>query len=277
MLLSLLPLVSAVSALSITQNTPPQHIVAKPPVEDVAYDIPTIHESAVMARRILKLTTIGNLVSTFPTLSNTADDDLSASENRPAEVQGSPISLMEYIADCEDTGNPTVLAINIATPFRNYHAGSNVSLSVRWWPNRSNFYTFDAAAANTPDIPTPHTPAALPRFSLHGYLERIAPADLFRHYVPACFLKEHPDSMLWQPGNDISHESEYMRFVVEQVYWFGGFGDRARIGWLPIEEWRGVTTKEIEECRLPGEKKREEMDAGGSEDGAKVSWWREWL
>lgn len=260
MLFSILPLLSAASALSVAQQ--PQHIVANPPVEDATYEIPSVHESTVMARRILHLTTIGNLVSTFPTLSST--DDLSTEENRPAEVQGSPIGLMEYFADCEGTGNPTILAINIATPFKNYHAGSNVSLSVRWWPNRSNFYTSSYA----PDIPTPHTPAALPRFSLHGYLERISPQDLFRNYVPACFLKEHPDSMLWQPGNDISHESEYMRFVVEQVYWFGGFGDRARIGWLPIEEWRGVTMKEIADCKLPGEK---------DDKGGLASWFKEWL
>jgi hypothetical protein len=69
---------------------------------------------------------------------------------------------------------------------------------------------------------------------------------------------------LWQPGNDISHESEYMRLVVEHVYWFGGFGDRARIGWLPLEEWQNVTMEEIEACRLPGEEKDK-------------AWWRDWL
>ena len=103
---------------------------------------------------------------------------------------------------------------------------------------------------------------------MHGHLERMTPQDLWRNYVPACFLKEHPDSIYWQPGNDISHESEYMRFVVDQVYWFGGFGDRARIGWLPIEEWRSVTKGEIDECRLPGEK---------DDKGGLAAWWKEWL
>ncbi len=77
-------------------------------------------------------------------------------------------------------------------------------------------------------------------------------------------MKAHPDSVLWQPGNDI-HESDYVRFVVEHVYWFGGFGDRAQIGWLPIEEWRNVTMDEVAECRLPGEK------------GEKKSAWKQWL
>ena len=91
---------------------------------------------------------------------------------------------------------------------------------------------------------------------------------MIRHFIPACFLKAHPDSILWQPGNDISHESEYMRLIVEHVYWFGGFGDRARIGWLPLEEWQSVTMEEIDECRLPGE---EEKKSGFAR------WWREWL
>ena len=35
----------------------------------------------------------------------------------------------------------------------------------------------------------------------------------------------------------------------------GGFGDRAYIGWIPVEEWKNVTRKEWEDIRLPGEKK----------------------
>ena len=268
MLFTLLALASA--ALTAQSFEQPQYIFSNPPVDHESYDIPTVHESAVMARRILHLTPIGDLVSSFPITSSTADDEESIAENRPAQVQGSPIGLMEYIADCEDTGNPTLLAINIATPFRNYNAGSNISLSVRWWPNRSNFYTM------TPDIPTPHTPAALPRMSLHGHLEPLTPQDLWRHFVPACFLGKHPDSVYWQPGNDVSHESKYMRFVVEEVYWFGGFGDRARIGWLPIEEWRGVTKREIEDCRLPGEEEKKEKEETFIMQ-RKKAWWRNWL
>ena len=41
--------------------------------------------------------------------------------------------------------------------------------------------------------------------------------------------------------------------MVEQVYWIGGFGDRAYIGWIPVDEWRVVTMGEVEGCRLVGE------------------------
>ncbi|KAK3071626.1 hypothetical protein LTR53_008304 [Teratosphaeriaceae sp. CCFEE 6253] len=260
-------LVTAASSRSIA--SPPillQEPLAHQPPHDAEHQIPTIHESAVMARRIMHLSTTGTLVSTFPDLPSRSsisdDDEVSTWENRPPEMAGSPIGLMEYYADCEpSSGNPTLLAINIATPYRNHAAGSNISLQIRWWPTQTNIY---ALAAPDIDIPTPHTPAALPRFSLHGHLEPISTQDLLWHAIPASFLRAHPDSVLWQPGNDV-HTSQYMRFVVEQVYWFGGFGDRARIGWLPIEEWRGVTRVEIEATKLPGEKDWEEKEMPGDE------------
>ncbi|KAK1810563.1 hypothetical protein LTR12_015070 [Friedmanniomyces endolithicus] len=246
-------------------NDPTQH--------NADHHIPTIRESTIMARRIMHLSSLGTLVTTFPHPTNpqpilTSDndaDEIHAYENRPEEMAGSPIGLMEYYADCEPaTGNPTLLAINIATPYRNYAAGSNISLQIRWWPTQNLKVDDDD---DDEDIPTPHTPAALPRFSLHGRLEPIPIKDLAASLIPACFMRAHPDSLLWQPGNDI-HTSEYTRFVVEHVYWFGGFGDRARIGWLPVEDWRSVTREEVEAMSLPGEKgwrERRLMEHGGEE------------
>jgi Pyridoxamine 5'-phosphate oxidase len=54
------------------------------------------------------------------------------------------------------------------------------------------------------------------------------------------------------PGNRI-HQSRWVRLVVREVYWFGGFGDRAYIGWIPRSTWQNVTEEEIEDCKLPGE------------------------
>lgn len=45
------------------------------------------------------------------------------------------------------------------------------------------------------------------------------------------------------------------------MYFFGGFGDRARIGWIPIDTWRGITQKEVAEYRMPGEKGYKEREA----------------
>lgn len=100
----------------------------------------------------------------------------------------------------------------------------------------------------------PYSAANLPRFSLMGYLEKIEDEEVEAKGLGSCFTKVHPDSKYWLPGNNI-HHSEWVRLVVQEVYWIGGFGDRAYIGWIPVEEWRNVTKKEWEEVRLPGEKK----------------------
>ena len=148
---------------------------------------------------------------------------------------------MDYFGDCEPSrnGDPTILAIGIATSFKNVAAGSNITLSLRWVP---------------PYPPSrPYSAAALPRFSLLGYLEDIEDVDVAKEGVVPCFLSKHGDAAAWLPGNRI-HESKWVRLVVREVYWIGGFGDRAYIGWIPEEQWRGVTREEIERVRLPGEK-----------------------
>jgi hypothetical protein len=210
----------------------PSHLFSNPSTKDNhAFQIPTVHESAVQARRILRLESIGTLSTVFPTTPH-------ATEQRPSNVGGAPIGLMDYYGDCErSTGNPTILAITIATSFKNVDAGSNITLSLRWHPQDTKW----------------RSAASLPRFSLVGRLEDLSVNDLKSSLVPACYLKYHPDAAWWLPGNPI-HTSKWVRLVVEEVYWIGGFGDRAYIGWIPKEEWLSVTPEEIEGVRLPGEK-----------------------
>ena len=148
---------------------------------------------------------------------------------------------MDYFADCErgaNAGNPTILAITIATSFKNVAAGSNITLSLRW------------------HNPSPHvfSVAGDPRFSLIGYLEDIPAEELETEYqnVSECFVGKHLDAGWWLPGSKV-HESKWVRLVVKEVYWIGGFGDRAYIGWIPTEDWYSVTEKEIEDAKLPGE------------------------
>ncbi len=147
---------------------------------------------------------------------------------------------MDYYADCEpNSGNPTILAISIATSFKNVAAGSNITLSLRWHPPSDRYYS----AAN------------VPRFSLMGYLETISQDEVDKLDVASCFTRYHRDARAWLPGNPI-HESHFVRLVVEEVYWIGGFGDRAYIGWIPVEEWINVTRDEVDSIRLPGERKQ---------------------
>ena len=158
---------------------------------------------------------------------------------------------MDYIADCESTGNPTILAINIATSFKNVASGSNISLSLTWvppYPPSSRITPFSSAD------PSQYSAANLPRFSLLGYLESISEEEVEEEGIKECFVGRHKDARFWVPGNRI-HASEWVRLVVREVYWIGGFGDRAYIGWIPVEEWRNVSTAEWQGVRLPGEKK----------------------
>ena len=226
----------------------PQHFFSNSfESSDTGFRIPTAHESVVQARRILTLSSIATLSTVFPSQHHSSSsDDFSTLENRPAAVAGSAIGLMDYYADCQPTtGNPTFFAVGIATSFK-YAAGvSNVSLSLRWQPPPHHRPSRD---------PYKFAPANLPRFSLLGYLEDISAQTVKDEGIAECFTRHHPDAKLWLPGNDI-HESHWVRLVVEYVYWFGGFGDRAYIGWIPVEEWRNVTAKEIDHIRLPGEEK----------------------
>jgi hypothetical protein len=210
-----------------------------------------------MARKIMHLTNIGDLVTTFPEQS--LHNGLDVFEDRPTAVAGSPIGLMEYYADCDPlSGNPIFLSLSVATPYRNYNAGSNISLSIRWWPQREMTYSIWSDS-------TPHTPVALPRMSLHGHLEPVSQEKMEKLEIAQCFIRSHPDSSWWQPGNPI-HSAKYVQLVVDNVYWLGGFGDRAKIGWLPMDLWNDLTMEEIMEAKLPGEKKQKTK-----------GWWRDWL
>jgi hypothetical protein len=217
--------------------------------------IPTSYESAVLGRRILALTPLGTLSTVFPEDKTSSSDGASSQERRPTGLGGLPYGLMEYIADCEadDAGNPTILAISIGTTFKNAAAGSNVSLAVQWTPphppakriksnHRSwlSYLGLSDDGHDHHDIAPPYSAANLPRFSLLGHLERIEGGDDREGEVGAalasCYVKTHPDARYWLPGNRI-HEAHFVRLVVEQVYWVGGFGDRAFIGWIPAAEW----------------------------------------
>ncbi|KAI0425019.1 pyridoxamine 5'-phosphate oxidase-domain-containing protein [Xylaria sp. FL1042] len=276
-----IPLVALAAVAEAGTLSPPQQYIFSNPPPYSRYRIPTSYESAVLGRRILALTPLGNLATTFP--ADTDSSNAGVLENRPDGLGGMPHSLMEYVADCEDDGNPTFLAINIETTFKNVRDGSNISLAQQWTPlyapdERIKSSTTTSTSTSgvlsrllgwlglgsedasdgddgddgTPKDVLPYSAANLPRFSLLGYIEKIEDASAAA--VTECFVNKHPDAKYWLPGNRV-HKSEFVRLVVQQVYWVGGFGDRAFIGWIPVEEWKGVTREEWEGVSLPGEKK----------------------
>ena len=92
----------------------------------------------------------------------------------------------------------------------------------------------------------------MPRVSLIGYIEPIPEEEVRELGVAQCFFSRHGEAVAWRPGGGV-HESWWGRLVVRRVYWIGGFGDRAFIGWIPEETWEGVREWEVERARLVGE------------------------
>jgi hypothetical protein len=238
-LLSLLLLLLPTSHAAPTKS---QSLIAQPADDTTTsgFKIPTRYESTVLARRLLALSSTGVISTIFPPNSSDSNPRL------PPGLSSVPIALPDYIASCEETshpGDPTLLALTISTTTKNAYAGSNVSLALSWWDSYKELTGRE-----------PWSAANLPRASLIGYLEEISGVEVEDEGLVECFTGVHRDSRFWLPGDESSpHTGIWMRMVVEQVYWIGGFGDRAFIGWFDVEEWKGVGSGEWTAVKLPGE------------------------
>ncbi|RMZ90227.1 hypothetical protein DV736_g2536, partial [Chaetothyriales sp. CBS 134916] len=209
--------------------------------DEAGTTIPSRYYSTLLARRLVAESPVGDLASVFP-----ANISSGPYWRTPESVASAPIVLPEYIADCESTGNPTLIALSVSTSTKNakYGDSKNVSITVSWWDQYVKLVGHE-----------PWTKADLPRLALLGYLEEISDSDIHNQGVVACFEALHRDARLWRPGSRGSaHSGKWARVRVEEAYWIGGFGDRHYIGWLDIEEWRSVTEEEWRRVRLPGEK-----------------------
>ncbi|EFR00519.1 hypothetical protein MGYG_03523 [Nannizzia gypsea CBS 118893] len=223
------------------------------PISDKTFpDWPTTH---LLARRLLAVSSTAVLSTVYP------------KGYRDSTLEGTPIGLPDYIADCSahdnnvalrnilGRGNPLLLALNVGTTFRNAKAGSKVSLSVDWWQH--------SRIPPKGGDPLDRVPAGLPRLSLIGRIEEI-PLDSLskgdRQAVEQCFLQHHSDAKYWLPGSPKSpHSGYWARLVVEKAFWVGGFGDRARIGWLDMDTWKAIPENSKDgkkgwaDIKLPGE------------------------
>ncbi|KAL2007519.1 hypothetical protein VTN00DRAFT_8957 [Thermoascus crustaceus] len=229
---------------------------------------PSWFTSTLRARRMLALSKTGIVSTIFP-------DHLPSTSSAPPAVAGLSIPLPEYIADCDEDlpdgnggeGNPTLLALRVATTFRNTAVGSNISLSLDWWDH------LDKTKPVYPGFPL--SAAGLPRVTLFGYVVPF-PTPLSnetKSTLESCYLSSHPDAAVWLPEKQGSpHSSFWARMVVTQAYWIGGFGDTQQIGWINMTEWAGIRRKGSlpgvgdgrgwEDVRLPGE---EDADDYGDE------------
>ncbi|EGE79732.1 hypothetical protein BDDG_02673 [Blastomyces dermatitidis ATCC 18188] len=239
------------------------------PIHKPEYTFPSWDTTHLHARRLLALSTTGVLSTVYPTSSSV----------HKTSLEGVPIGLPDYIADCANDpsseltdllgpGNPLILALNIGTTFRNTKAGSNISLSIDWWHHRqaqaageNGVFGGGGGGGGGVGHDALRTRAELPRLSLLGSLVPLKNLpDNTRIAAEKCFLAAHPDAEWWLPGHDdTAHSGYWAKLVVEEAFWVGGFGDRARIGWLVPDIWRSVRRDGVNgkqgwsDVRLPGE------------------------
>ncbi|CAG8544788.1 2541_t:CDS:2 [Paraglomus occultum] len=159
----------------------------------------TPKDAARIARRLVRDTTIGTLVTTMN------------SEDREG-LGGYPFGLLDYYADeCPSTGNLLLLMTPLQLNFRNARSNDwKASFSIRQLGNN----TFN--------------PVEKPRVNLFGLIEKVPESEVTN--VQECFLKAHKDAVYWIPGR--SHDFAFYRFIVKDIYYVGGFGGLHYIGWI---------------------------------------------
>lgn len=64
--------------------------------------VPTVEQAAIQARKLLLSETVATLSTTYPS-------------GERHGLEGQPIGLMDYYADCSEDGNPTLLGMKIVT------------------------------------------------------------------------------------------------------------------------------------------------------------------
>ncbi|KAK9241395.1 pyridoxamine 5'-phosphate oxidase-domain-containing protein [Lipomyces kononenkoae] len=188
-----------------------QRIDAHDAVASLEYTKPSVDEAAVQVRELVFKESLADLNTVF----------------QDGQLAGSAIGLLEYYADCDGDGSLTLLMVEVGHTFKNWKAGSPVSLSIR----------------RTPRFGRSLSPASEPRASLKGSLSFIAEDDKKAiTHAGHCFVSRHPDAKAWLPGNKV-HKTAFMKFDVESVYWLGGFGNVAYIGDIPVALYKNATVK----------------------------------
>lgn len=187
------------------------------PLQDVQVPMmaPDEQEAASVARTLVLRESLTN-VNTFK-----------STRHLDGSVTKVPVSTMEYYADCDNDGNPYWLVVDVGSTYQNILQGSDLSMTIRVGDHPAN----DDVDPNYPGG-IAASPAGSPRLNLFGRLTNVT-FDNFLDQVKleACFVKRHPDSKFWLPSNKLSpHATHWAKFVVDDVYFVGGFGGRAYIG-----------------------------------------------
>ncbi|KAM0788774.1 hypothetical protein ACM66B_002864 [Microbotryomycetes sp. NB124-2] len=184
----------------------------------------TMPEAAQRARELVayRAKEIGTLMSVYP--------------EGAGDFAGLPIGLQEYYAPYPDSeGDLLLLGMPIATIFRNSLPPHqpNITLSI----------------ADLEGLGDGNLAAGRMRVALFGTLEPVSKDDeKLNEKLSRAYELSHPDARGWDKGQ--AHSSFWAKFTVNKVYAFGGFGDVAFIGWVPLDEYRraGKRMRSHQEC-----------------------------
>ncbi|CAI2169647.1 18759_t:CDS:10 [Funneliformis geosporum] len=173
-------------------------------------------DAAVISRTLVKEFGVGTLV----TIMNDHEDD---------DVRGYPFGLLDYFSDdCPSTGNPLLLLSDYQKNIKNARSNEwKASLMIRKLSKDDTFF-----------------PVAEPRINLFGHLERVPDDEVAD--AQKCFLAKHPRARFWIPG--VGHEFYFYRFIVHNIYFVGGFGNKHYIGYINNELYHKVKPQSTHRC-----------------------------
>ncbi|WEJ97311.1 hypothetical protein PSN45_004861 [Yamadazyma tenuis] len=190
----------------------------------VSERIPGEIEGASIARTLVSRESLAN-VNTFKTISQSG---------KKVDV---PVSSVEYYADCDNDGDFFWLVVDIGSSYQNIISGSKYSFSIRVGDHHIHEDVNLEYPGGIVD-----SPAGSPRIILQGELQDVEDKDGKYGSLEECFLKRHPDSKMWIPNKSQSHKSHWAKFIVDDLYMVGGFGDRAFIGTIDTGIYHSVTS-----------------------------------
>lgn len=198
------------------------------PLEQVfVSNIPTMIEAASIARTLVERESLMNI------------NTIKSRKGEGGELKRIPVSSMEYYADCDEDGDPYWLVVDLGSTFTNIKGGSEYSITIRTGDHALN----DNVDPKYPGG-IPESPSGSPRAIFEGKFVNVSfsnPLEMIR--LERCFLKKHPDAKFWLPNSPFSaHSSHWTKFIVDDIYFIGGFGDRAYIGSIDADIYHSVGT-----------------------------------
>lgn len=137
---------------------------------------------------------------------------------------GTPVSMIEYYISSDEAsdvhgfannGNPILLLSKMSTSYKNWHSNETISVTIE----KKKWGIFDHEMAN-------------PRATLFGELRKLDLDIADEEKLARHFVKKHPDARHWLPDKKDSHlhDTLWVEFDVDELYFIGGFGDRSYIG-----------------------------------------------